>query len=136
MSGPARTGPAAAAHQQQGITPVVADLDARRPAVIDVASAADAVVHAARADPEQETAIVAGPTGALAGTGKAFVFLSGSGVMKQRTAGAWSPDIFAEDEAFVTEPLAGFRKDAEDAVLASAANGVRATVPNPCHGRQ
>ncbi|MFD7223030.1 NAD-dependent epimerase/dehydratase family protein [Streptomyces sp. NPDC059892] len=49
----------------------------------------------------------------------------------QRTQGSWSPDIFAEDDPFVTEPLAGFRKAAEDTVLASAANGVRAMVIRP-----
>ncbi|MEU3027680.1 NAD-dependent epimerase/dehydratase family protein [Streptomyces incarnatus] len=131
VSGVARTNTAAAALQELGVAPVAADLDARRPAAIDAALAADAVVYAARADPEQETATVADLTRALAGTGKTLVFLSGSGVLMQRTAGAWSPDIFAEDDPFVTEPLAGFRKAAEDTVLASAADGVRAMVIRP-----
>jgi nucleoside-diphosphate-sugar epimerase len=131
VSGPARTDAAAAALRQRGVIPVAADLDARRPAAIDAASAADAVVYAARADPEQETATVADLTRALAGSGKTLLFLSGSGVLMQRTGGAWSPDVFAEDDTFVTEPLAAFRKDAEDAVLASAARGVRAMVIRP-----
>ncbi|MDQ0784892.1 NAD-dependent epimerase/dehydratase family protein [Streptomyces sp. B3I8] len=131
VSGLARTDTAVTALRQRGITPVAADLDARRPAAIDAASAADAVIYAAQADPEQETATVADLTRALAGSGKTLLFLSGSGVLMQRTAGAWSPDVFAEDDAFATEPLAGFRKDAEDAVLASAAHGVRAMVVRP-----
>ncbi|MFF4934813.1 NAD-dependent epimerase/dehydratase family protein [Streptomyces griseofuscus] len=131
VTGLARTDTAAAALKEQDITPVAADLDARRPAAIDAALAADAAIYAAQADPEQEAATVADLTRALAGTGKALVFLSGSGVLMQRTAGAWSPDIFAEDDAFVTEPLAGFRKAAEDTVLASAAHEVRAMVIRP-----
>ncbi|MET8289896.1 NAD-dependent epimerase/dehydratase family protein [Streptomyces sp. NPDC005132] len=131
VSGLARTDAAATTLQQQGITPVAADLDARRPAAIDAALAADGVIYAAQADPEQESATIADLTRALAGTGKTLVFLSGSGVLMQRTGGAWSPDVFAEDDTFVTEPLAGFRKDAEDCVLASAAHGVRAMVVRP-----
>ncbi|MGV9690939.1 NAD-dependent epimerase/dehydratase family protein [Streptomyces sp. NPDC003444] len=131
VSGLARTDSAATTLLQQGITPVAADLDARRPAAIDAARAADTVIYAAQAQPEQETATVADLTRALAGTGKTLILLSGSGVLMQRTLGAWSPDVFAEDDAFVTEPLAAFRKDAEDAVLASAAHGVRAMVIRP-----
>ncbi|MFD5199669.1 NAD-dependent epimerase/dehydratase family protein [Streptomyces sp. NPDC058375] len=131
VSGLARTDTAATTLRQQGITPIAADLNARRPAAIGAALAADAVIYAAQAEPEQETATVADLTRALADTGKTLVFLSGSGVLMQRTQGAWSPDVFAEDDAFVTEPLAEFRKDAEDTVMASAAHGVRAMVIRP-----
>ncbi|MDQ0946150.1 nucleoside-diphosphate-sugar epimerase [Streptomyces phaeochromogenes] len=131
VSGLARTDTAATALEHQGITPVAADLDARRPAAIDAALAADAVIHAAQAVPEQESATVTDLTQALAGTGKTLVFLSGSGVLMQRTAGAWSPDIFTEDDPFAAEPLADFRKAAEDTVLAAAANGMRAMVVRP-----
>jgi nucleoside-diphosphate-sugar epimerase len=131
VSGLARTDTAATALEHQGITPGAADLDARRPAAIDAALAADAVIHAAQAVPEQESATVTDLTQALAGTGKTLVFLSGSGVLMQRTAGAWSPDIFTEDDPFAAEPLADFRKAAEDTVLAAAANGMRAMVVRP-----
>ncbi|MEU0915888.1 hypothetical protein ABZ384_00460 [Streptomyces cyaneofuscatus] len=49
----------------------------------------------------------------------------------QRTGGAWSPDVFAERDSFTPEPLAAFRKAAEDTVLAAAGDGVRAMVVRP-----
>ncbi|MGW1205717.1 NAD-dependent epimerase/dehydratase family protein [Streptomyces cyaneofuscatus] len=131
VTGLARTGSAAAALRAQGITPVAADLDARRPATVAAALRADAVIYAAQAAPDQESATVRDLTRALAGTGKTLVFLSGSGVLMQRTAGAWSPDVFAERDPFTPEPLAAFRKAAEDAVLAAAGDGVRAMVVRP-----
>lgn len=131
VTGLARTGAAAAALRAQGITPVAADLDARRPAAVAAALRAHAVVYAAQAAPEQESATVQDLVRALAGTGRTLVFLSGSGVLMQRTAGAWSPDVFAERDPFTPEPLAAFRKAAEDAVLAAAGDGVRSMVVRP-----
>ncbi|MFJ1608518.1 hypothetical protein ACIOHS_34910 [Streptomyces sp. NPDC088253] len=49
----------------------------------------------------------------------------------QRTAGAWSPDVVAEHDPFVPEPLADFHKAAEDTVLAATEDGVRAMVIRP-----
>lgn len=132
VTGLARTDAAADALESQGVTPVAADLDTRRATAVEASLRADAVIYAAQADPEQETATVQDLTRALAGTGKSLIFLSGSGVLMQRTAGAWSPDVFAEDDSFIPEPLAGFRKAAEDTVLAAAADdGVRAMVIRP-----
>ncbi|GAA5702446.1 nucleoside-diphosphate sugar epimerase [Streptomyces avermitilis] len=131
VTGLARTDDAAATLDAQGITPVAGDLDARRPDVVEATLRADAVVYAAQAGPEQETGTVQDLTLALTGTGKTLIFLSGSGVLMQRTAGAWSPDVFAEYDPFVPEPLADFRKAAEDTVLAAAEDGVRAMVIRP-----
>lgn len=88
VTGLARTPASAATLRAQGITPVDADLDARRPEAIEAARSADAVVYAAQAGPEQETAAVQDLTRSLAGTGKTLILLSGSGVLMQRTAGA------------------------------------------------
>ena len=131
VAGLARTDAAAAALDAWGITPVAADLKTRRPAMLAAAQRADVVVYAAQAEPAQETAAVEDLTRTLAGTGKTLLFLSGSGVLLQRTAGAWSQDTFAEHDPFTVEPLAGFRKAAEDTVLAAAADGVRAMVIRP-----
>ncbi|MEV6126418.1 NAD-dependent epimerase/dehydratase family protein [Streptomyces violaceusniger] len=131
VTGLARTGTAAAGLHAQGITPVPGDLEERRPAVVEAALEADAVIYAAQAGEEQETATVQDLTRALAGTGRTLVFLSGSGVLLQRTAGAWSPDVYAEHEPFTPEPLAGFRKAAEDTVLAAASEGLRTMVIRP-----
>ncbi|WP_328498702.1 NAD-dependent epimerase/dehydratase family protein [Streptomyces sp. NBC_00414] len=131
VTGLARTGAAAVALSADGITPVAADLDSRRSATIDAALRADAVLYAAQADPALETATVDRLTRAMAGTGKTLVFLSGSGVLLQRTAGAWSQDSFAEHDPFVVEPLAIARKAAEDTVLGAASDRLRAMVVRP-----
>ncbi|MBO3680191.1 NAD-dependent epimerase/dehydratase family protein [Streptomyces sp. NEAU-YJ-81] len=131
VTGLARTETAAAGLRAQGITPVAGDLEERRAAVVETALQADGVIYAAQAGEEQETATVQDLTRALAGTGRTLVFLSGSGVLLQRTAGAWSPDVYAEHEAFTPEPLADFRKAAEDAVLAAASEALRAMVIRP-----
>ena len=131
VTGLARTDAAAAALDAQGVTPVAADLETRRSAAVAAARRADAVVYAAQPDAAQETATVADLTRALAGTGKTLIFLSGSGVLLQRTAGAWSQDSFAEHDPFTVEPLAESRKAAEDTVLAAADDGLRAMVIRP-----
>ncbi|CAM5689888.1 hypothetical protein STENM36S_04962 [Streptomyces tendae] len=131
VTGLARTTSAATTLASQSITAVAGDLDEHRSAVIDAAQAADAVIYAAQAGPEQETATVRDLTQALTGTDKTLIFLSGNGVLVQRTAGAWSPDVFAEDDPFTPEPLAGHRKAAEDTVRAAAQDGLRAMVIRP-----
>ncbi|MET7682324.1 NAD-dependent epimerase/dehydratase family protein [Streptomyces sp. NPDC005423] len=131
VTGLARTGSAAATLDSQGITPVAGDLGEHRAAVVETARTADAVLYAAQAGPEQETASVQDLTRALSGTDKTLIFLSGNGVLVQRTAGAWSPDVFAEDDPFTPEPLADYRKAAEDAVLAAAQDGLRAMLLRP-----
>ncbi|WP_030661361.1 NAD-dependent epimerase/dehydratase family protein [Streptomyces cellulosae] len=131
VTGLARTEDAADGLAARGIAPVAADLHARRRVTIEAALRADAVIYAAQPAPDQESATTQDLTRALAGTGKTLVFLSGSGVLMQRTAGAWSPDVFAEHDPFTPEPLAEYRKAAEDTVLASAGSGVRAMVIRP-----
>ncbi|MEV8047150.1 NAD-dependent epimerase/dehydratase family protein [Streptomyces griseoluteus] len=131
VTGLARTQSAAATLASQGITSVAGDLDEHRPTVIEAAKDADTVVYAAHAGPEQETATVQDLVRALTGTDKTLLFLSGSGVLVQRTAGAWSPDVFTEDDPVTPDPLAAYRKAAEDTVRAAAQNGLRAMVVRP-----
>ncbi|MFG3289149.1 NAD-dependent epimerase/dehydratase family protein [Streptomyces sp. NPDC048179] len=131
VSGLARTDAAAVTLAADGITPVAADLDSRRSATIEAALRADAVLYAAQPDPLLEEETVESLTRALAGTGKTLIFLSGSGVLLQRTAGAWSQDSLSEYDSFAVEPLAVSRKAAEDTVLAAASDGLRAMVVRP-----
>ncbi|CAK7286436.1 NAD-dependent epimerase/dehydratase family protein [Streptomyces misionensis] len=131
VTGLARTKSAAATLASQGITPVAGDLDEHRPTVIEAARAADTVIYAAQAGPEQETATVQDLVRALTGTDKTLLLLSGTGVLAQRTAGAWSPDVLAEDDPVTPEPLAAYRKAAEDTVRAAARDGLRAMVIRP-----
>lgn len=129
VSGLARTDVATATLTAAGITAVTADLDERLAIALDHAEDVDAVVLAAQLGDQQEAAVVAALIERL--RGRTLLFVSGSGVMIERTGGSWSGSSFAEDEAFVTEPLAEGRRAAERAVLAAADAGVRSIVVRP-----
>ncbi|WP_328457236.1 NAD-dependent epimerase/dehydratase family protein [Amycolatopsis sp. NBC_00438] len=68
---------------------------------------------------------------ALAGSETSFLFVSGSGVLLQRTGGAWSEDSFAEDDPFTVEPPAARRPAVEEPARAAAGRDVRAIVLRP-----
>ena len=129
--GLSRTAQAAERLRANGFTPVGGDLDERLGNALDAARAADAVVYAAQIAPEREATVVGHFLGALAGTGKTFLFLSGTGVFMQRTEGSWSEDSFAEDDSFEPEPLAAARVRTEAAVRAAATSGLRTMVVRP-----
>jgi nucleoside-diphosphate-sugar epimerase len=127
-----------AGHRVRGLARSVESARALQQARIDpidgwdgvpaAAAQADAVVVAAQLPPEAEYGTVSALLDGFTGT---FLFTSGSGVLLQRSGGAWSPDSFAEEDAFVVEPLATTRKAVEDLVRGSAARGVRAMVVRP-----
>ncbi|TWB23773.1 nucleoside-diphosphate-sugar epimerase [Nitrospirillum amazonense] len=107
------------------------DIETDFPSVLAAARAADAVIYAAQIAPPAELQAVTGLLEALADSGKSFLFLSGSGVLCQRTGGAWSADSFSEDDAFTPEPLAIARVETERRVRHAASRGVRAMVVRP-----
>ncbi|MDL5158275.1 NAD-dependent epimerase/dehydratase family protein [Actinomycetospora termitidis] len=111
--GLARTAEAAERLAARGVEPHRGDLDAGRAEVVATAVAADAVVYAAQLPGPDELALTAALLDGLAGTDRALLFTSGTGVLLQRTGGAWSPDSFAEDDPFDVEPLAAGRYAAE-----------------------
>jgi len=131
VSGLARSDVKAAQLADAGIDPVQGDIETDLSAILAAARAADAVVYAAQIAPPAEQQAVLGLLDALTGSGKSFLFLSGSGVLYQRTNGAWSADSFAEDDAFTPEPLAVARVETEQRVRAAARQGVRAMVVRP-----
>lgn len=131
VSGLARSDVKAAQLADAGIDPVQGDIETDISAILAAARAADAVVYAAQIAPPAEQQAVLGLLDALTGSGKSFLFLSGSGVLCQRTNGAWSADSFAEDDAFTPEPLAVARVETEQRVRAAARQGVRAMVVRP-----
>ncbi|EGX99498.1 nucleoside-diphosphate-sugar epimerase [Nitrospirillum viridazoti Y2] len=131
LSGLARSDSKAAQLAEAGITSVSGDIETDRSSVLAAARAADAVIYAAQIAPPAELQAVIGLLEALAGSGKSFLFLSGSGVLCQRTGGAWSADNFSEDDAFTPEPLAIARVETEQRVRAAARQGVRAMVVRP-----
>lgn len=131
VSGLARSERAEAALAAAGVHPVRGDLDADIAPVLAAARSADATLYAAQIAVEREPAVVRALRECLARSGKTLIFLSGTGVFMQRTAGAWSADSFAEDDAFTPEPLAAPRIEAEDIVRKSADDGLRSMVIRP-----
>lgn len=119
VSGVARDERAAAVLAGAGVTPVRGDLQGRFGEVLAAARGVDRIVYAAQPAADVELATV----DALAG--EELLFLSGSGVLLERTAGAFSENTFAEDDDFVVEPLARERKVAEDRVRAAGGAVVR-----------
>ncbi|GAA0906410.1 NAD-dependent epimerase/dehydratase family protein [Pseudonocardia zijingensis] len=130
VTGMARSAAAAERLRGQGVTPLLGDLDGGREPVLAAAACSDAVVFAAQPAPHDEERMVAELLDVLAGTATTFVFTSGSGVLLQRTEGAWSEDSYAEDDPFPVEPLAERRFAVENAVRA-AAPGLRTIVLRP-----
>ncbi|MCW5298681.1 NAD-dependent epimerase/dehydratase family protein [Herbaspirillum lusitanum] len=132
VSGLARTDAAEAVLRTAGTSVIRGDLDANVAPVLAAARSADVTIYAAQVAFEREPTIIRTLCEALAGSGKTFIFLSGSGVFMQRTGGAWSPDSFAEDDPFVPEPLALPRVEAEAIVRGAAAeHGLRSMVIRP-----
>jgi nucleoside-diphosphate-sugar epimerase len=131
VSGLARSDRTAETLKAAGIHPVAGDLDADLGPVIGAARSADVVIYAVQIAFEREPAVLRKLCDGLAGTGKTLIFLSGTGVFMQRTEGAWSPDSFAEDDAFTPEPLALPRVEAEGIVRAATGDGLRTMVIRP-----
>lgn len=115
--------------ERSGIAPVLGDLVEDFDAVASAVRTVDAVIYAAQVPFDAEPMIVRRLLDVLSGTGKTFVFLSGTGVLMQRTQGAWSSDVFAEDDDFTPEPFALARVEVEKMVR--SAEGVRGIVVRP-----
>jgi nucleoside-diphosphate-sugar epimerase len=96
------------------------------------ALAADVTIFSAQLPSlEQEYATVDALLRAYVGTGKTFIFTSGSGVLGQRTDGDWSEDTFAEDDPFVPSKYIVRRRDTELMVRDAARTGIRTMVIRP-----
>jgi nucleoside-diphosphate-sugar epimerase len=128
VTGLARTPAAADRLLARGITPLSGDLAGGLDAVVAAAAAVDSVVYAAQPEPREEADTVTALLQAMRGSTSTLLFISGSGVLLQRTGGSWSPDSYAEDDPFVVEPLAVARHAAEQTVRQGAARGVRTLV--------
>lgn len=124
----ARSETAADKLRAMGVTPHlgdVADIDD----LARMALAADATIFAPQLpNQEQEYAVVDALLAACKGTGKTFIFTSGTGVLGQRTWGEWSEDTFAEDDEFVPAKYALRRRHTELRTRVAAQDGVRAMV--------
>jgi nucleoside-diphosphate-sugar epimerase len=131
VSGLARSSDAAQRLDAQGITACSGDLDHRLLATTGLARQADITVYAAQVPPPVELEATEALLTALEGSGKTLLFLSGSGVLCQRTEVAWSAESFAEDDLFEPEPLAVARVEAEGLVRGASSHGIRGIVIRP-----
>ena len=108
----------------------LADLD-RLDSLHDLLAEADSILYAAQLLLEPEHQAVVHLLDRLEGTGKAFIFTSGTGVLSQKTDGRWSEDVFAEDDPFVASKWLVRRTETEAVVRGAASRDVRAMVVRP-----
>lgn len=138
VAGLARSAEARARLAEAGAGAIDGDV-AEPAAVIPSLAGFDAIVYAAQTDIPTERRAVAALVEALKGSGKRFVYTSGTAVLAQRADGDWTEESFAEDDPFTRSDYAGARCDTEDLVRAAAADGLLANVVRPPmiwgHGR-
>ncbi len=125
--GLARTEAAAEALRQRGIEPYAGGLNDHG-RLRSVAGTVDAVVNAASSD---NAFVVRSILPALAGTGKVFIQTSGSSVVSTYDEGEARDAVFHEDTPFPPMPEKATRVAIDNAVLASALDGVRSIVLRP-----
>jgi nucleoside-diphosphate-sugar epimerase len=112
-----------------GIEPILGDVDDQA-ALLRGVMVSEAVIFAPQLG-ENEGAVVAWMLEQMEGSGKTFIFTSGTGVLSQRTAGDWSEDAFAEDDAFTPLRSLQGRVNVEDLVRAAGERGIRGIVMRP-----
>jgi len=100
--------------------------------IIDAMREHDATIYAAQLLLEEEFETVCALLRGIAGQGHTFLFTSGTGLLSQRTDGAWSEDAFAEDEPFIPSKYIGLRLVTETLVRQAGSSGaMRAIVIRP-----
>lgn len=130
VTGFARDAAGAAKVSASGGTPHIGEFDLSL--LTELCRAADATVFAPQLpEQDQEYEVVSALLSALEGTGKAFLFTSGTGVLGQRTDGAWCEESYAEDDPFVTSKYLLRRRQTEELTRAAGERGVRAMVVRP-----
>jgi nucleoside-diphosphate-sugar epimerase len=117
--------------QAAGIEPVLGDLETGLDQVLDAIAVADAVIFAPQLLLEPEYIAVSAILRRLAGTRKTINFTSGTGVLSQRTEGAWSQDCYAETDVFTPARTLIRRVETENLVRAAVDRGVRGIVIRP-----
>jgi nucleoside-diphosphate-sugar epimerase len=130
VTGFARNQKSSAFLEELGVTPWIGDLD-NMPPVLEAIRDADAVIWAAQLMLEEEYRVVSAMLDALEGTGKAFIFTSGTSLMSIPTEGDWDERNFAEDEPFEPRRQIAPRLEVEKRVREAGAKGIRAMVVRP-----
>lgn len=91
----------------------------------------DAVVFMPRIDLQAESTVVPALLEAIEGTGKRFIFTSGTGVFAVKTDGDWDEVSYAEDDPFPCSPNVGVRVDTENVVRSASKRGIHSMVIRP-----
>jgi nucleoside-diphosphate-sugar epimerase len=112
-----------------GLAPIPGDVDDKA-ALLRGVMDCEAVIFAPQLG-EREGAVVAWMLDQMEGSGKTFIFTSGTGVLSQRTAGDWSEDTFGEDDPFTPLRSLQGRVDVENRVRAAGERGIRGVVMRP-----
>ena len=108
VSGLSRSSDRDAALEADGVAALRGDLT-QRDAIIDMMREHDATIYAAQLMLQEEFDTIAGLLKAMEGRSHSFLFTSGTGLLSQRTDGAWSEDSFAEDDPFIPSKYIRYR---------------------------
>jgi nucleoside-diphosphate-sugar epimerase len=131
VAGLARSDELGAQLRARGIKPVaglMTDADLLR----RIAHDHDGVVFAPVVPFEEEGPALATLFAALKGSGKPFLFTSGTGVLSiPAQDGAWHQESFSEDDPYIARHWLSLRVETENMVRAAAQDGMRAIVMRP-----
>ena len=130
VTGFARSEASGAFLEGLGAAPWIGDLDDMAP-VLEAIGTADAVIWAAQLMLDEEHRVVAAMLSKLAGSGKCFIFTSGTSLMSIPTNGDWDERSFAEDEPFEPRRQIAPRLEIERLVRDAAGIGIHTMVIRP-----
>jgi nucleoside-diphosphate-sugar epimerase len=130
VTGFARTADGAERVAALGAAAAVGDVD-DAPFIRRLARAHDVVVWAAQLMVDHEQRFITRLIADLEGTATTLVFISGTGVLSERTDGFWSENAFAEDEPFAPRRQLAARAESERLVRQAADRGLRTLCLRP-----
>lgn len=128
--GLARSEASAQKLRDAGIEPVMGDLK-DIPSILPVLDGVEGVISIAQLMLDEEYAAAQAMLQYMEGSGKVFIFTSGTGLISQKTDGNWSEDSFAEDDPFIPSKYIGARLETEIMVRNFHHRGVRSMVVRP-----
>jgi nucleoside-diphosphate-sugar epimerase len=126
----ARSAQSAAAARRAGARSVLGDI-ADTDELAQLIEDQDAVVWTVQLLLEEEHRVVQSLLNAMYGTGKAFIFTSGTSLLSERTNGEWIENSYAEDDSFIPRRQIAPRLAIENMVREASGRGVRAMCIRP-----
>lgn len=130
VDGAVRSAAAGEVVTRHGGTPIEGSLDDET-FLARIVAPADTVIWSAQLMLAEERSVVERILALLAGTGKTFVFVSGTSLLSEFTGGAWSEASFAEDEPFIPRRQIAGRLETENLVRDASGSGLRTICLRP-----